>query len=61
MNDKWLIWSIEHNSWWKPGGRGYTIYRELAGEYGFTEACEIVAQANIPLDARPNEAMVKVN
>ncbi len=21
---KWLIWSIEHNGWWKPSYHGYT-------------------------------------
>lgn len=27
----WLIWSYEHDAWWKPGGFGYTSTLAEAG------------------------------
>lgn len=58
MNHKWIIWSIEHQGWWKDGERGYTEERSEAGVYSFEKALEIVHRANIRLDDEPNEAMV---
>ncbi len=56
---KWLIWSIEHNAWWKPGHAGYTKSRKEAGRYSYTEALKIVKGANINLRDEPNEAMIQ--
>lgn len=58
MQNNWLIWSIEHEGWWKPGRRGYTQSREEAGRYTFEEASEIVASANILKQDVPNEAIL---
>jgi hypothetical protein len=55
----WLIWSIEHQAWWKPLEKGYTHERERAGRYTFENACKIVKSANINLNDVPNEAMVQ--
>ncbi len=60
MNEReWLIWSIEHNAWWKPNENGYTQERDEAGKYTFGQACSIVKIANINSNNAPNEAMIK--
>jgi hypothetical protein len=60
MNEKeWLIWSIEHNAWWKPNQNGYTQEKTGAGRYTFEQACKIVRIANIYSNNAPNEAMIK--
>lgn len=55
---EWLIWSIEHNGWWKAGRSGYSELREEAGVYSTSDALEIVKGANIGLHDVPNEAMI---
>ncbi len=57
---KWLIWSIEHNAWWRAQHAGYTAERINAGFYTFEEACKIVKGANIGLRNVPNEAMIQI-
>ncbi len=54
----WLIWSIEHNAWWKPAACGYTKNRADAGRYTFDEATAIVKDANFACNETPNEAMI---
>ena len=44
---KFLIWSIEHDGWWRPGRCGYTIHLAEAGRYSREEAAAIVEDANI--------------
>ena len=60
---KWLIWSIEHNAWWRAAWQGYTEDKRDAGKYSFEEACAIVKGGNINTNKthKPNEAMIKVN
>jgi hypothetical protein len=41
-----LIWSIEHTAFWRPGQTGYTRTLAEAGRYSETEADAIVARAN---------------
>lgn len=64
---KYLIWSNEHNAWWRPGRCGYTDHRSLAGRYTLEEAIEIVDRANEFIEWKhfpndpipvPNEAIV---
>lgn len=43
---EWLIWSNEHEAWWRPNHRGYTCIIEEAGRYSKAEADSIVANAN---------------
>ena len=53
-----LIWSIEHDAWWRPGWQGYTRRLDEAGRYTREAADEILERANrvkvnecaIPLD-----------
>lgn len=58
--NKWLIWSIEHNAWWGTNRIGYTKSRKLAGRYSEQDAADIVHGANIARDddQPPQEAMV---
>ena len=56
----WLIWSIEHESWWGPARHGYTWNRETAGRYTLEEATEIVRDSNkmVKPGGIPEESMV---
>ena len=47
-SDKYLIWSNEHNAWWKAGGWGYTPSLTHAGRYEKEAAIEICRKAAIP-------------
>jgi hypothetical protein len=47
---KYLIWSEEHQAWWKPGKTGYTRSIFKAGRYEQPEAVEIVKSGNQYLD-----------
>lgn len=40
LNPTVLIWSNEHNLYWREGGAGYTSLIAHAGAYPFTEAWE---------------------
>ena len=58
---KWLIWSNEHQAWWREGQRGYAIDVAEAGRYEQKEALKILKNANegIQMDERaPNEILV---
>ena len=61
MKKKWLIWSIEHNGWWKANSSGYTRLVINAGRYNYEAALQIVTGANYAIYNRqgvtPNEAM----
>lgn len=64
--NRYLIWSFEHDAWWRPASIGYTKNRTEAGEYSFKEAMKIVLGANIHFssqdpDKMPNEAMVPLS
>lgn len=58
----YLIWSREHNSWWRPNRRGYTTNIKSAGHYSFTEALEICFGANYFVNDHqpPNETIVPI-
>lgn len=55
---KWLIWSHEHQAWWRANAQGYTTYRKDAGRYSWAEALAILNDANYKLPKAPNEALV---
>jgi hypothetical protein len=42
-----LIWSMEHQAWWRPGERGYTPVLTEAGHFDYDEAARIVRHANL--------------
>lgn len=44
---EYVIWSFEHNAWWRPGRMGYTTQLSQAGQYSRAESERIVARANI--------------
>ncbi len=48
-----LIYSREHNAWWKLGGCGYTRDPREAALYCWDDAYRIVSEAN--RDARPQD------
>lgn len=54
---KFLIWSFEHQGWWKPDARGYCKEKQSAGRYDLPEAIEICLSANGSSEYR-EEAMV---
>jgi hypothetical protein len=59
---KFLIWSNEHDRWWKSNANGYTEYEDQAGLFSFNEAATICLDANkyqMP-NAKPNEMMFPV-
>lgn len=57
---EYLVWSIEHSSWWNPAERGYTTDKQRAGHYTLGEATQICINANRYLKpgSPPNEAIV---
>lgn len=56
---KWLIWSFEHDAWWKANEIGYTRDLAEAGTYSFAKAIAIVGRANqYRGEKMPNEAML---
>lgn len=56
----YVIWSKEHNGWWRPGRMGYTDCLFEAGRYSKAEAHEIMKKANIMWDGQgmPEEMAV---
>jgi hypothetical protein len=46
MLETYVIWSFEHDAWWRPGRQGYTPMLAEAGHYAEQEAMAIVSQAN---------------
>lgn len=59
----WRVWSIEHDGWWRPNHQGYTKSKKEAGLYNYTEALQIVRNANqyVDDDRQIKEAMVKAD
>lgn len=56
----WLVWSHEHNAWWRPNCAGYTLHIAAAGRYTKTKADEI-CQSRSPsrfADDPPREVAV---
>lgn len=47
MSEEFVIWSIEHDRWWRPGEMGYCDTLAEAGRYPRERADQIVARANV--------------
>ncbi len=45
MSENFLIWSNEHEAWWRPNSAGYTTFLERAGRYTKDEALRICRSA----------------
>jgi len=43
---KVMIFSLEHDAWWKANGQGYTQSQVCAGLYDLEDADRIVEDAN---------------
>lgn len=58
--ERFLVWSNEHRSWWRANHMGYTGIIGQAGRYTRNEAEAIVRNANLHTDPNdtPNEVMV---
>jgi len=48
MNDavQWLIYSREHNAFWRADGLGYTVLLEDAGRFTVDQVVEICRRGN---------------
>ncbi len=42
----WLVWSNEHEAWWRPNSSGYTVHVDNAGRYTHEEAMKIQTEAS---------------
>jgi hypothetical protein len=45
-NPLFVIWSIEHEAFWRPGRMGYTTTLRDAGTYSALDAAAILRRAN---------------
>ncbi len=55
---QYLVWSIQHNSWWRPAEFGYTSKIKEAGTYTEKEAKDICIKANV---VKIEEIMIPVS
>jgi|SRR6266545_2629439 len=55
--ERWLIWSHEHQGYWPSDRRGY-VSLQMAGRFTFNEALEIVRQGNQGMATIPEETML---
>ena len=63
MNSKdkiyFLVWSFEHDSWWRADWNGYTKNIDEAGRYLYASCLKILDSGNMHKD-RINEAIVPI-
>jgi hypothetical protein len=45
MDEQYLVWSNEHQAWWRPNSAGYSTDVRNAGRYSRAEAIEISGTA----------------
>jgi hypothetical protein len=57
---QWVIFSIEHQAWWKAGWLGYTRRLAEAGVYDDEESEAILARANNPAVGRFHEVRIAI-
>lgn len=58
LNAGWLIWSRQHDAWWKPEERGYTSDMMCAGRYD-RERADRIASVRKMHDGSPGEVVVR--
>jgi hypothetical protein len=56
---EWLVWSTEHQGFWRHGAFGYTQEPDKAAQYTEAEARKICADAN-RYSNRIEECMIKI-
>jgi hypothetical protein len=57
MTDAYVIWSMEHQAWWRASRFGYVATLAEAGRFSREEAAAIVERANI---VKCHECMIPV-
>jgi len=60
----YLIWSNEHQAWWRPDSKGYTLHVDAAGRYERDEAFSIASGARdgwIEGEAPPEIAISEID
>lgn len=45
-NKEFIIYSTEHQAWWKKNKFGYTSHIEMAGVFSYEEAIKICTDSN---------------
>lgn len=60
-NPLFLIYSKEHDAWWRPKHNGYTPNRAEAGKYTLAETIDILRQANHTDLDHPQEFAIPVD
>ena len=59
VNDQlYVVWSLEHQAWWKASRFGYAETLADAGRFSYAEAADIVRKANV---VRLEECMIPVS
>lgn len=58
MSDAYVIWSFEHDAWWRRAKWGYTQELAEAGRYPKDEAESIVFKANRHVKTPHEQAML---
>ena len=56
---RYLIWSNEHQAWWRAGGTGYTKHLREAGRYTQADALETCVEAMAGAREALNEVPVR--
>lgn len=57
----WLVWSNEHDAWWRPKAEGYTTQVEHAGRFTKAEAEDHCNTRSFTACGKPSEEMVHVS
>ncbi len=58
---KVLIWSNEHNGWWRKNYSGYTANYKEAGKYPLGKALNICREANEHINFKDSGKVVPPN
>jgi len=54
----WLVYSREHNAFWRPNRAGYTVHMEAAGRYTEAQAKEACSSCDYAHPYNPPDFMV---
>lgn len=61
IENKYFIWSYEHDAWWRPDFCGYSKDINEAGYYSFKDVAAICKSANLNNEEiNPNEVMIHI-
>lgn len=58
LADGWLVWSCEHEVWWKPNSCGYTARIDEAGRYSLADARARCKMRSPRASSKPDEVAV---